>query len=206
MDERWIGKLQLMETWLAFLTAVFTGISLFLVWKGYLLAKDYLGQHRDKVKEEKRIELIYETKIKLSEIRFLYDELYSIPFEVRKNIETFPNNYSKIIKDHMDVQLIKIKAEEYKLKRLKVEAITNLSLLKLDDLQKDAVEIFSGFEHLTFFHKSYLNKDTGELKPQLNIEFFNVIATEINSDNPFLIKARTKFMNLQKELSNLYWN
>lgn len=43
-----------METWLSLLTAIFSGLSLIIVWKGYLLAKDYLGQHEEKISIERR--------------------------------------------------------------------------------------------------------------------------------------------------------
>ena len=64
MDDRWIGIYQSMETWFAFLTALFSGFSLFLVRKGYILAKEYTSQHKEKSKidsDDKYAKLIIET-------------------------------------------------------------------------------------------------------------------------------------------------
>lgn len=64
MDNRWIEIYQFMETWLALLTALFSGFSLLVVWKGYLLGKEYTSQHREKSKidsDDKYAKLIIES-------------------------------------------------------------------------------------------------------------------------------------------------
>lgn len=52
MYERWNEIYQIMETWFTFFSALFTGFSLYLVYKGYGLAKDYKKQHEEKLKSE----------------------------------------------------------------------------------------------------------------------------------------------------------
>ncbi|WP_192346361.1 hypothetical protein [Algoriphagus sp. Y33] len=64
-----------METYFAFFTAVFSGFSLYLVWRGFQLAKEYLPQHKEKLTiernhrfAEKMIEIIYKIDSEMSEL------------------------------------------------------------------------------------------------------------------------------------------
>lgn len=75
MYERWNEFYQLMETWLSLFTALFTGFSVYVVWKGYKLAKEYKEQHEVKLKvernhrfAEKMIQLLHEIDTLMSEL------------------------------------------------------------------------------------------------------------------------------------------
>ena len=58
--ERWLTIDEYMDTFLGMLTALSSIGSLVFVGMGYYLAKDYLSQHREKVKEEHKQKLIVE--------------------------------------------------------------------------------------------------------------------------------------------------
>jgi hypothetical protein len=68
MHERWSEIYQLLETYLALLTALFSGFSLFLVYKGYLLA----NQYKDQQKELKNLEELISIR------RALYQDIKSM--------------------------------------------------------------------------------------------------------------------------------
>lgn len=62
-----------METYFAFFTAVFSGFSLFLVWKGYVLAKDYILKHKSTSKvdnQDKYAKLILEKVVEFEVLLF----------------------------------------------------------------------------------------------------------------------------------------
>lgn len=83
-----------METWLALLTSILTAFSLWIVWKGYLLAKDYLGQHRQKVEFERK-RFAAESALKCliefdRNVNFCFSD-----FKIR-NLESFQENLKKV--------------------------------------------------------------------------------------------------------------
>ncbi|WP_339708107.1 hypothetical protein [Algoriphagus aquimarinus] len=93
-----------METYLAFFTTVFSGFSLFLVWRGYELARSYIQQHQEKVIIERNLqwtEKIIETYFNIemlghdvfSKLSFylVLNKMYSVdtsvvPMELRESL------------------------------------------------------------------------------------------------------------------------
>lgn len=203
--EKWLTFGENKDTFLALLSAVGSLGSLIFVGLGYFLAKGYLKQHREKIKEGERIRLIYDTKLKLSEARYLIDELYSIPFPIRHQLENDSSSYPDLIDEYMTTHKLKLNGEEFRLKRLKTEILSNLNLLKINDLQLKSVDMFEEFNHLQIFHTLYENKKYISSYPTVGYDEYKNLASHMYSDNPFVLRGRQLYKEVQDELTNQYW-
>lgn len=202
--ERWLTIDEYMDTLFGLFTTISSIGSLIFVGLGYCLAKDYLKQHREKVKEGEKIRIIYDTKLKLREYWVLLDELYSFPYSLTKELEDNPSKFDKLIDDYMSDQNQKLEQKK-NVRRLKIEIISNLNLLRLNELSKTALEMFQNFEHLELFHQVYRNKKEISNYPPIDYKLFQVLSTNIESKNPFIEKGNLIFKKIQEELTEKYW-
>jgi hypothetical protein len=79
---------------------------------GLWIGKDYLNQHKEKIKKERELEMIYDTMVILGETMKIYANLFSISqYLENAGIKSIYQEYEKSLEKNQDLRLLEIKTK-----------------------------------------------------------------------------------------------
>jgi hypothetical protein len=120
-----------------------------------ILGGNYLKVHNKKIKEERRLQFIYDAKKLLFDLRESSINLYEFPIELipKSKIEKLFTP-SKLLEDHITNFLIKEKEKSRKISHIKNEILTLLSLTQNKDIIKDFNSYIDIYKEIEKSYKS----------------------------------------------------
>lgn len=203
--DRWLTIDEYMDTFLALLAAIGSIGSLIFVGLGYQLAKDYLNQHRQKVKEERRIELIKSAKEKISLFNLTANRLYDIPQSIFNKFDDPAYSVQSLIMAFFSQFYKKKEIDDPKLEELAASVSTNLILLERGDLQDKWFLCHSNTKGLDLFHTSKNELINNSISIDEKKRQFYLIPRSFSNGNHHLNEeSRTQMTEIQDELTKMY--
>lgn len=205
--EKWLTIDGYMNTFFGLVTAVASVGSLILVYLGFKLAENYLIQHREKIKEERRIHLIMDLKKDLYLLRGLAIKFYKKPrgcwyaYELEKD-----ENFEKMKEFVMDISSKISNEEPLEIGLLRADITAKLELYGNSSL----ITLYSIFQKsFGFLNLRYLDLNYYLSQESLGSEFCIEKFMEIPGDfrmmkNQELKASGSAFLNLQKSLTEEY--
>lgn len=160
-------------------------ILLFLTFK---IGSNFLNDHRKKIKEERRLELIKSAKDKITLFNIIANRIYDIPSSLLRNLEDDSFDTSSLINHFFQDFYFNKKEDKNKINELSAEVSTNLILLNRKDLQEKWFLCHSNTVGLDLFYSGKKNmiENTTDLKSKRR--FFSIIPTSFSSGNHHLIQ------------------
>lgn len=170
------------------------------------LGGNYLRVHNKKIKEERRLQFIYDAKKLLYDLRESSINLYEFPIELipKSKIERFFTP-SKLLEDYITNFLIKEKEKSSKNSHIRNEIHTLLSLTQNEDIIKDFnlyINIYKEIEKSYKFARFIMENNTTETDIQNAI---NRIPLSFNSKDFEATKSEEYlYLKIQEKLTKEY--
>lgn len=205
MHDRWNEIYQLMETYLALFTAIASIGSLIFVGKAFYLAKGYLQQHKEKIKEERRLELIKSTIEKIGLFYLTANRLYEVPQTFINKFDDPINSVSSLIDVFFTDFFYRQKIDRKTLEELSSVISSNLILLKRGDLQHRWFLCHSNTKalDLLFILKKKVIEETNNIEEKKR-QFLIIPRSFADGDHYLNVQSKDLIKVIQNELTKMY--
>lgn len=173
---------------------------------GFWLGNDYLKKHRQKVKQEKELTLIYDILNLMKKYRLLLNKAYGVPFLMGKKIDQAGDKANETILEWFCFLRDNYDKERELIVENEAIIYTNFQLIGRENLNKKWNDINMSFKHLEHIYVMMIHYAEFDKESDI-VELFHTFPRSINSNKGgHLVRGNRIYRELVKEMIEFYKN
>lgn len=202
MVDFWVSLSNNAANWVVAGSMVIQTVIFFITFK---LGSQYLKQHRKKVREERRLDLIKSTKEKINFFNLTSNRIFDVPKQLTDKFEDPVYSVTSLIDGFFKEFSQKQKTERRNLEELSSIVSTNLILLKRKDLQHRWFLCHSNTVGLEVLFMSIIKEvESVNLESEKKFKFLQLPRSFTNGDHYINVQSRDLMRQIQSELTDMY--